>query len=240
MIFVFNFYLCEEIGYKWFVVFCNAKCTADGFETKKYLFKAMKKVFLMAVFVLLAIAASAQTSAQKKRIEELRKFSSHTQEVINEMSESQQTNQFFHADANSNESAVGIVNYHYDYYPAAVIAGPDAGLFLRLKRTLTVFPADVDEVLYNLDGSPAFMYRKECSYHDEGCHTDTRIYWNADGKTICYVSREDVNADGKKKPVKLSKTDIEDITSGLGKYTEGLLKKCSVFLDTDPNADIEE
>lgn len=199
----------------------------------------MKTLFAF-VLLLLSVSSFAQNAQQNARIKEIRELNALTQSTIKDMAEGGLPNLFFKAEAVVNESAVGPVNYKYEYYIASYVGGSNVGDFARMKRTVTVFPADVYEVLYNTDGTPAFYFEVNRSYQDEGCHVDTRIYWNADGKTVCYISREAVSADGKKTPVTLSEGDKEYAISNAYSCAVGLSEKCIHFYESIAKDDDEE
>lgn len=189
-----------------------------------------KAIICTLTALLIAVSSSAQDAKQNARIKEIRTLNTQTQSTMKDMAEAESTNWFVKVEAVVNESAVGPVNYKYEYYPASTIT-PDAGDFARLKRTVTVFPADVYEVLYNANGTPAFYFEVNRSYQEEGCHVDTRVYWNTDGKTVCYISRESVSADGTKTPVTLSKEDRENAIASATDYAQRIQSRCIAFLE---------
>ncbi len=199
----------------------------------------MKSLFIFTL-LLFSVSTYAQNAKQNARIKEIREQNNQTLSVMKDMAEGSVPNLFFKAEAVVNESAVGPVNYKYEYYIASRMGDSNTGDFARMKRTITIFPADVYEVLYNADGTPAFYFEVNRSYQDEGCHVDTRVYWNADGKTVCYISRESVSADGKKTPIALSEDEKESAISMANSYAANLREKCLPFYDSIAKDDEEE
>lgn len=197
-----------------------------------------KNIICTIAAVLLTATSFAQSSKQNARLKEIRELYSTTQNTIKDMTESNATNCYFNGDAVVNESAVGPVKYHYNYWPTASY-NPEAGDFIRLQRTVTVNPADVYEILYNSDGTPAFYFLMERSYHDEGCHTDYRIYWDADGKTVTHMTCEEVSADGSKKAVTLDKDRKKSVVESAYKYATSSIEKCAPFFNTVANEESE-
>lgn len=186
----------------------------------------IKHPFLIFSLMLLPLSAFAQNAQQNARIKAIRELSTTTHSVMKDMAENTQNNAFFRAEAAVNEAAVGIVNYKYEYYPASIFSGQQAGDFARMKRTVTVFPADVTEVLYDASGRPVFYFETMRSYQDEGCHLDTRIYWNEDG-TLCYVSRERVSDNKSKTPHEISGEEVQAALD----LAYSLRAKCSSFIE---------
>lgn len=162
----------------------------------------MKKLILSLIIAMVStgMMAQKQDAKSQKRINEIREMYSNCMNYINENANGSASDYWpIKVEARVNEAAVGVVTYDCFYVPMAHVGGQD---FMRVKRSATVFPTNVEEFIFD-NGKLAFYYYVNYSYQDEGCHLDTRIYWNADG-SLCHFSQELVQADGKKIPQQLS------------------------------------
>lgn len=186
----------------------------------------MKRSFSLIALMLISAIMFAQSSKEKSRMDKIREMYAQTNTTISAMKngEDEQVNWSLHATIRNNESAVGVVTYEYEYYPLQHVECWD---MLRLKRTTTVFPADVYEMYYE-NGVPAFYFETIRSYQDEGCHVDTRVYWYANG-TLCSVSKVEVDAKGNQTPIKLTEKEKTETAKSSLEYANALIKRCKAM-----------
>lgn len=204
--------------------------------TNHYFFlKIMKKLILSLIIAMVStgMMAQKQDAKSQKRINEIREMYSNCMNYINENANGSASDYWpIKVEARVNEAAVGVVVYDYLYVPMEHVGGKD---FLRMKRTVTVFPADVEEFVFDGD-TPAFYYNVERSYHEQGQHTDTRIYFYPDG-SLCRFTRDFVKADGSKTALPLSDDDIKEKVKAVKKTASEYVAKCQAFSYTESEND---